>query len=59
MLAHEGQRKGGAIVDNDFSVAIKNFPARRDQGDGPNLVLLGKLLVIDALENLEVPDSRQ
>lgn len=59
MLTHQREREGRAIVDNDLTVAVEYLSARCDQSNGSDLVLFGKFPIVAALENLEVPQSRQ
>ena len=59
VLADDGDGERAAVFDQDFAVAIEHDTARRAQRDGALVVVLGQLLELLVLDDLQVPEAER
>ena len=57
MLANDRNAVGAAVDDQHLAVSVENQPARRAQGEGALVVVLGQFLVLDVLHHLQHPEA--
>ena len=57
MLAQDGDVERVAVLDQHAAVAIEHDPARRTQRQRPLVVVLGHLLELRVLGDLEEPEA--
>ncbi len=57
VLADDGDGERAAIFDEHLAVAIEHHAARRAQGDRALMVVLGELLELLVLDDLQVPEA--
>ena len=59
VLADDGDGERAAVFDQDLAVAIEHDTARRAQRDGALVVVLGQLLELLVLDDLQVPEAER
>jgi hypothetical protein len=57
VLADDRYGEGVAVVDEDPAVAVVHHAARRAQRKRPLMIVLGHLLVLGVLDNLQGPEA--
>ena len=59
VIAKKKDGERGTIVHEDAAIAIEHTPARCDDGNGTDAILLGHLAVLVAIDDLQLPKAQQ